>query len=279
MSAEGDRLVAYNLRVMGLFVAAFGLLGGSVVNWLADALPATRRPTRPRCAHCGAPRQRRAWSGVVEAFFAAGRCAYCGGKRGSRAWIIELTGLAFAVFLYRRDGDPVVFIPGLLVGLLFLLIAVIDLEHRLILQVVVFPSAALVVLASFFQPARGPAKTLSGGLAGLIILWAMYLLGIAFSRWIARRRGSPLDEVAFGFGDVMLGGLIGLIVGWPGVIIAVITGVLVAGVFSIAYVGWMLLRGKYSAFAPIPYGPFLLVGAALVYYGGRTALEGLIGGG
>jgi len=264
---------------MGIVVAAFGLLGGSVVNWLADALPATRRPTRPRCAHCGAPRRGRAWFGVVEAIFDGGLCAYCGGRRGSRAWTVEVAGLALAVLLYRRDTDPAVLVPGLLVGLLFLLIAVIDLEHRLILQVVVFPSAALVILASLLQPARGPVKTLSGGLAGLIILWVMYLMGIAFSRWIARRRGSPLDEVAFGFGDVMLGALIGLIVGWPGVVIAVVTGVLAAGLFSIVYVGWMLLRGKYSAFAPIPYGPFLLGGAALVYYGGRMALEGLVGGG
>ena len=216
---------------------------------------------------------------MVDAIFAGGWCAYCGAGRGARAWIVEVGGMAFAVWLYRRDADPVVFVPGLLVGLLFLLIAVIDLEHRLILQVVVLPSAGLVVLASFLQPARGPEKSLAGGVAGLMILWGMYLLGIAFSRWIARRRGSPLDEVAFGFGDVMLGGLIGLIVGWPGVIIAVITGVLVAGICSIAYVVWMLVRGKYSAYAPIPYGPFLLIGAALVYYGGRTALEGLIGGG
>jgi leader peptidase (prepilin peptidase)/N-methyltransferase len=76
----------------------------------------------------------------------------------------------------------------------------------------------------------------------------------------------------------MLGGLIGLIVGWPGVIIAVLTGVLLAGVFSIGYIGWMVLRGRYNAFTPIPYGPFLVMGAALVYFGGRTALEGLVGG-
>ena len=263
---------------MGIVVATAGLLGGAVVNWLADTLPISRRLARPRCAHCGAPRSRRAWSAVVEAIAGGGRCAYCDSPRGPRAWIVELAGIGLAVWLYRREADPVVFVPGLLVGLVFLLIAAIDFEHRLILQMVVIPSGVAVVLASVLQPARGPMRSLAGGLAGLVILWLMYLLGLAFSRWMARRRGSPLDEVAFGFGDVLLGCLIGLIVGWPGVIIAVITGVLLAGAFSIAYVGWMLLRRKYNAYTPIPYGPFLLMGAALVYYGGRTALEALMGG-
>ena len=262
---------------MVAIVAAIGLLGGSAVNWLADTLPVTRRPTRPRCIHCGALRPRWAWVALADAILGGSRCAYCRVRRGARGWIVELAGLTLAVWLFSRGAAPIVFIPGFLVGWLFLLIAVIDIEHRLILQVVVIPAGLFVLLGSLLQPARGPVKTLAGGLAGLVILWLMYLLGLAFSRWLARRRGSPLDEVAFGFGDVMLGGLIGLIVGWPGVIIAVITGVLAAGVFSIAYVGWMLVRGRYSAYTPIPYGPFLLIGAALVYYGGRTALEGLIG--
>ena len=157
------------------------------------------------------------------------------------------------------------------------MIAVIDIEHRLILRIVAVPAAVLLGVIGALQPTRGSVKVLLGGAAGFLILWVMYLLGLAFSRWIARRRGAPLEEIAFGFGDVMLGGLIGLVVGWPGVIIAVMTGVLLAGVFSLGYIAFMVLRRKYSSFTPIPYGPFLLAGACLVYYGGRTALETLIG--
>jgi prepilin signal peptidase PulO-like enzyme (type II secretory pathway) len=120
-------------------------------------------------------------------------------------------------------------------------------------------------------------KVLVGGLAGFLILWVMYLLGLAFSRWLARRRGAPLDEVAFGFGDVMLGGLIGLVVGWPGIVIAVVTGILLAGAYSLGYLLFMALLRRYAAFTAIPYGPFLLLGASLVYYGGRAAFESLAG--
>jgi leader peptidase (prepilin peptidase)/N-methyltransferase len=257
-------------------VAALGWLGGGLVNWLADALPIYRRPVRPRCHRCGGPRGPMAWLGLLDA--ASGSvCRYCGARRGARAWLVELACAAFAVWMYLRDPSLAVFLPGLLVGLVFLLIAVIDIEHRLILRIVALPSAVLLGVIGALQPNRGPVKVLLGGVAGFLILWLMYLLGLAFSRWMARRRGAPLEEVAFGFGDVMLGGLIGLVVGWPGVIIAVVTGVLLAGVFSLGYLGLMILRRRYSTFTPIPYGPFLLAGAGLVYYGGRTALETLIG--
>src|SRR3972149_3035578 len=194
-----------------------------------------------------------------------------------RPWVIELVSAALAVWLVRRDPILVAFLPGLLGGLVFLLIAAIDIEHRLILRVVAVPSAVVLGVIGALQPPRGPVKVLLGGAAGFLILWLMYLLGLAFSRWMSRRRGTPLEEVAFGFGDVMLGGLIGLVVGWPGVIIAVLTGVLLAGAFSLIYLVVLFLRRRYSAFTAIPYGPFLLLGACLVYYGGRTALEALIG--
>src|SRR3990172_2869136 len=142
--------------------AALGWLGGGVVNWLADSLPIYRRPVRPRCPVCGAPRRTAAWLGLIDAL-SGSRCRYCAARRGARPWVIELVSAVLAVWL----------VP------------------------------------------RGPVKVLLGGAAGFLILWLMYLLGLAFSRWMSRRRGTPLEEVAFGFGDVMLGGLIGLVVGRP----------------------------------------------------------------
>jgi len=246
------------------------------VNLLADSLPFRRWPARPRCRACGAPRRPSAWSGIFERVRGDSRCRFCGAPRGRRPWLVEALAAGFAVWLVLRWPEPFVYLPGLLVGLVFLLLAVIDVEHRLILRVVVLPAGLVLGGISALQPMRGPTKTMLGGLAGFGIVWAMYLLGVAFSRWVGRRRGAPLDEVAFGFGDVMLGGLIGLVVGWPGVIIAIVTGVLLAGVFSIGYLLVMWIRRRYHAFMAIPYGPFLLLGASLVYFGGRTALEALV---
>ncbi|HSR49114.1 MAG TPA: A24 family peptidase [Anaerolineales bacterium] len=262
---------------MVLILGILALAAGAGINILADDLPARRRLSGPHCRYCGAPRPPLGWSAIVSFFARADRCAYCASRRGFRPLIVELASVGLALWLFVRNPDPNVFIPALLVGLIFLLIAVVDIEHRLILRVVVAPAAVLFLVLGSIQPARGPLKTVLGGIAGFVILWLMYLLGILIARWIARRRGQALEEVAFGFGDVMLGGLLGLVVGWPGILIAIVLGVLAAGIFSIGYIGVMLLRRRYTPYMPIPYGPFLLIGASVVYFGGRTALERLMG--
>lgn len=247
---------------------------GAIINWLADDLPRYRGLRRPACVHCGAPRPARDWLGLL-----AGRCGYCGRRRGLRAALVEVFSAGAAVWLTGRYPDPQALLAGAVVAFVFLLITVIDVEHRLILRVVALPGAVVVALLGALDPSRGPVKTLAGGAVGFLLLWGMYLLGLAFSRWRSRTRGEATDEVAFGFGDVMLGGLIGLVVGWPGILIAVVFGVLLAGVASLLYLGGMLATRRYSALAAIPYGPFLILGASIVYFGGRPALETLLGSG
>jgi prepilin signal peptidase PulO-like enzyme (type II secretory pathway) len=95
---------------------------------------------------------------------------------------------------------------------------------------------------------------------------------------MARLRGQELEEIAFGFGDVTLSGLIGLIVGWPGVILALFSGIMIGGIFSLGYLLIMIVRRRYTAFMPIPYSPFLVIGTGLVYFGGRDFFLNLFGG-
>lgn len=264
---------------MEVIVALICLAAGAGINVLADALPLRHRLARPRCLHCGGPRPPQGWIGLLAAASRAGRCTYCGVGQGPRPAIVEGVSIGFGLWLFSRNPDPSIFVPGLIVGWVFLLIAVIDIEHRLILRIVVVPASIVMAIVGSVQPDRGLDKTLLGGAVGLVVLWLMYLLGIVVARWISRRRGRALEEVAFGFGDVLLGGLIGLIVGWPGILIAIVMGVLAAGVYSLGFLAFMLMRRKYTPYTPIPYGPFLLLGASVVYYGGRTALERIAGGG
>ena len=138
------------------------------------------------------------------------------------------------------------------------------------------PAAVVLGAIGILDPGRGAVKVLTGGLAGAGSFYLLYLMGGVFARAMARARGRPIDEVAFGFGDVTLAGLIGLIVGWPAVVLALLIGILAAGVFSLGHVLVSLLRRSYSAFTPIPYGPFLILGASLVYYGGRALFQSIL---
>ncbi len=255
-----------------------GFAAGAVINALADSLPFARRVTRPACPACGAPRPWRAWSAIVGALTGSGRCAYCARPRPARALVVEVAAAAGAVWLWQRGPTAAAFGQGFVVATILLLIGIIDLEHRLILHAVSLPAAVLVGAIHALDPARGLAKTLLGGAAGFLLVFGLYLLGGLFARGVARMRRRPLEDVAFGFGDVTLATVIGLAVGWPGVVVALFLGVLAAGLFSLGYVFWMLLRRRYSAFTPIPYGPFLILGAWAVYFGGRAAFQPLVGG-
>jgi prepilin signal peptidase PulO-like enzyme (type II secretory pathway) len=258
---------------MLLLIGLLGLILGGVINALADSLPHLRKPQLPRCPHCGARRPLSAWLGVLAWPLGVWRCPECDKRRSLRTVIVEGVAIVGAVLLYLRDPSAISLGSGLLVGFVFLLITVIDIEHRLILEVISLPSMAIFGIIGILSPEFGWWKTLLGGLVGFGIVLGLFFLGNFFGRWVAIRRGQELDEVAFGFGDVMLAALIGLIVGWPGVIVAILLGVFAAGAFSLLYILITMLKRQYTPYQAIPYGPFLILGAAFIYYGGADLLR------
>lgn len=260
-----------------ILLVPLGLLLGGLINLMADRLPTDGTLGRPRCPSCSAPRPARAWLAFSGMLAGGWTCHYCGRPFPHRHWIVELLAAAGTPALYLAHLGPSGFGPALLISAIFLLITVTDIEHRLILHWVSLPAIGVVTLLGVLDTSRGPVKTLLGGLAGFGIVLGLYLLGGLFSRWVASRRGQPLAEAAFGFGDVTLSTLIGVAVGWPGVLLALMIGVLTAGVFSLGFLLWMLLRGRYQPYLPIPYGPFLILGAELVYLGGRQLFLPLAG--
>jgi prepilin signal peptidase PulO-like enzyme (type II secretory pathway) len=184
--------------------------------------------------------------------------------------LIEILMMAGSLWLYIHDPSPSTFWPAFVIFTIFLLIVVIDIEHRLILHVVTGPAAILIGLLGVLDPERGFQKTLVGGVVGFGVVLGLYLLGGVFARLVARLRGQILDEVVFGFGDVTLAGVLGLCVGNPGILITLFLGILAAGEYSLVHILFMFFRRTYKAFVPIPYGPFLVLGASIVYYGGQS---------
>lgn len=258
--------------------AAVGLLFGGLINLISDSLPTRGRVTLPHCHACGAPRHRAGWLAISAWLTWRTECEYCRTPIRRRALVVEVAAAGLAVWLHANRLGPSGYLPALVITMLFLLITVIDIEHRLILHAVSLPSILLLTLYGVVAPSRGPAKTLLGGAAGFAFVMVLYLFGELFGRWIARRRGQELDEVAFGFGDVTLATLIGVVVGWPGIVLALMVGVLAAGAFSLIYILAAVAMGRYQPYMPIPYGPFLILGGLLVYLGGRDVFMMLLGG-
>jgi leader peptidase (prepilin peptidase)/N-methyltransferase len=147
----------------------------------------------------------------------------------------------------------------------FLLVVVIDIENRLILHLTSAFGAAAALLTGLGL--HGWRSTLLGGALGAGAMLLIYWLGIAYARWSTRRRGIEIAAGdAFGFGDVTLSGVIGLLLGWPGVIGGLTAAVLLAGAAGLLALGAMLIRREYRPDFALPYGPFLAAAAFYFLY-------------
>lgn len=153
---------------------------------------------------------------------------------------------------------------GLLLLAYFGVVTVIDIEHRLILHPVsIFGGMIGLLIGSWLHGVR---VTIIGGAAGFLMMLLLYYLGAIFVRLMARWRGTEINEVALGFGDVNLSGIVGLLLGWPGIVAGLVLAIILAGMISLIYMLIMALRGKYSANLAIPYGPFLVISTVVLLY-------------
>jgi leader peptidase (prepilin peptidase)/N-methyltransferase len=264
---------------MQLLYALWGLLVGVLINCIADALLNRRSlRDRPCCAFCGQPWPPVSWSAVVGYLFARGRCPHCSGPLPVRKVVVELATMLLFAFLWNRYG------PSLQLGLLSLystvliLVVVTDVERRRIYNAVMLPAIVLAAIGGFFNSDFTPLRAWLGGLFGFLIILVVYLLACLFTWLVGRLRGRPLDEVAFGFGDVRLAAFIGLITGLPGVIFALVLGMILGGIGALVYLFVTLALRRYTPFMAIPYGPFLVAGGFIVMIYGPQILGWYIAG-
>jgi leader peptidase (prepilin peptidase)/N-methyltransferase len=178
--------------------------------------------------------------------------------------MVNLFSIAAALVLYHFPTRPLGFELGFCLYTYLAVVAVIDIEHRLIL----FPVSIFGMLAGAAMGIylHGLERTLLGGLTGFVAMFLLYYLGGLFAKGVAKFRGQTLDEPALGFGDVMLSGVIGFILGWPGIIAGLTFAILFGGFFSMILILSRMIKKTYTPFLAIPYGPFLILGTAVLIY-------------
>lgn len=269
LNLQYNRRVTFIWFILGLGVG--GLLNSLADNLPPDALGGRYALRRPHCRYCGRAHRRADWLAIIHQVHRQGRCEHCAAPRPPRHWLVEIvTGLSWAWAWHWAGGVWARALPAMLILAIFILIVVIDIEHRLILWNVVWPSALLILLLNGLSPERGWEKTLVGGLAGYGMVWGVYKLAEGYA-WLAGRvRGEPLTEVAFGGGDVNLAGVLGLAVGWTGIVLSLMITVFAGGLFSAGFMLVQTLRRRYDPHTPIPYAPFLILGAVIIYFFGAN---------
>jgi leader peptidase (prepilin peptidase)/N-methyltransferase len=250
---------------VAVICAVLGLAVGSFLNVVIARLPEKQSVVRPpsRCPVCEAPIASRDNIPVVSYLILRGKCRACGAEISWRYPAVEVaTAALFVAMAIRFAGSWV--IPGfLLFAATLLAIAVIDLEHSIIPNRIVFP----VALTSI------PLLALAAGLDGhwhpftRALLGGVVDFGVLFGLNLAWPRG-------MGMGDVKLSFVLGLYLGWLGWG-HIVLSVLLASVASLVVgIALLIRRGRSAAY---PFGPFLALGAMLAVFWGRPLIDLYLG--
>jgi len=249
----------------GFLAFMLGASVGSFLNVVADRVPSGRPLVSPGayCESC------KTTLGVVElvpvfSYLAfRGKCRHCGTKIPGRSAVVEgITGLLFLLVLLEF-GTSVEFLIFAAATALLVVITLIDLEHGLILDKMVFPTVALLLLLSPFWGLIGVDRTffgtggVIGSFANSVSAGAVYF-AILFTVVILYPRG-------MGGGDVKLAAVLGLLLGFPAVLVAFWVTVVVGGVAAI----YLLLARRRGRKDEIPYGPYMAVGAFVAIIAGK----------
>jgi len=236
-----------------------GWLCGLVVNYLADTLPVKRKLTRPACPKCQND------MGFVNYFLWPRSYQSCGKRRQMRTWLVELFLVLSSIWLWRYAPAQLGYWIGLLWLVYFSLVTVIDIERRLILHIVSLIGLILGLLTGVRL--HGMTSTLLGGAVGFLVMLALYFFGFLYLKLSKKLRGQqPEESEALGFGDVNLSGVIGLLLGWPGIIGGLVIAIVLGGFVSLIYLLYTLARRQYNPNISLPYGPFLAASAVILLY-------------
>jgi leader peptidase (prepilin peptidase)/N-methyltransferase len=261
-----------------LVAALLGALFGSfanvcIVRWPpSDAHPDGRSVVRPgsHCPACGAAIRWYDNIPILSYFILRGRCRACRAEFSARYLLLEgATALLFAAF-YRLEvvvlhpfDPPSLQLYRFAVAAAFVwvlvVIAFIDLDHKLILNRITYPAIPLFYTLATFLPER----TWKDGLVGAAVGYGVIRLVADGYHLLTRRRG-------LGYGDGKLLAVVGAYLGWQAVLVTLFLGSIIGSVIGgLWLVAARARAGKSDGDVPlrhveIPFGPFLAT-AALVY--------------
>lgn len=252
-------LSAFLFFLIGLFI-------GSFLNVLVDRLPREETIIKGRsyCEYC---KKILRWYDLVPLLSflqLKGKCRYCKHKLSFYYPLLELaTGVLFALVVFLPVFQTLSYNLQTVVNILYYLfifsalIAIFftDLKYGIIPDKVVFSAVIAVVLyllVSYNFDLNGLKLLLfSNTLSALGAFLFFYFL-----YFITNKKG-------MGFGDVKLSFLLGLILGFPDIIVSLYLSFLTGAFVALILVIW---RKKHFFGTAVPFGPFLVIGTLITIF-------------
>lgn len=218
------------LLVFGIAPLA-GVVAGLLANAAADNLP-QRRPAQAQPGPVQAPQSKWAWRAPA---------------------VVVALALLFPLLAWLRDGVLSLLLVDWCYAWFLITVLVIDLETRRVLNVMVGPAALFALAAGLWLGEPSLPSILAGGLVAFLLFWGLYVIGRLM-----------FGAGALGFGDVKLAGVIGIMTGYPQVLLALVLGAGLGAVGAII----LLITRRAGWRSTCAYAPYLAIGAMLALWAG-----------
>jgi len=206
-----------------------------------------------QCAECRAP-FRPLFAVPIVGWIASGtRCPDCSERLPIRWLVLPVGSTVMFVVSWLVFDDVAGMLLGGFFGTVFLTLTMTDLDRRLLPNRIVYPSTILAIALCWAWPESEVVEVIAGGLVGIAIAVLLLLVSL------------PFGANALGMGDVKMIILIGFVVGFPPVLIAIFIGTLAAAVIA----GFLLITRIRGRKDYIPHGPFLAIGAVTAMWFGE----------
>ena len=239
-----------------IIIALLGLLVGSFLNAVIYRLKSGDSIVKER-SKCPSCKQKLGPIDLVPIFsflFLKGKCRFCKVGISWQYPIIELVTMGlFILGFYRFGLTPE--LPAFMVLTGFMIIIfTYDVKHYLILDKVTIPGMVVALLFAIFIYQLSFWSIFFGALIGGGIFWLQYVL--SKGKWV-------------GGGDIRLGLMMGLFLGWEKLLVALFIAYVLGAIIGI----FMIIGGKKGMKDALPFGTFLSASAVVVLLYGQEIIN------
>lgn len=261
---------------------------------------------RSKCLHCRHVLNSIDLVPVLSFIALRGKCRYCGKKISLQYPIVEIiTGIFFVIMFHYEltiINEFSIFNFQFILSLVYYLIIasglivifVYDLKHYIIPDEVLAVSVVSAIAYYIFTDNTLQFMIMSGfgsvyqfesggdfwlGFSNMteflllnsIFLNRLFAASASFTFFFlivffTKGRG-------MGGGDVKFGFLMGLIIGWPNITLAILLSFIIGSVIGVA----LVFTGKKGMKSMIPFGPFLVIGTLLMFFWGEKIMRWYFG--
>ncbi|MEM8806521.1 MAG: prepilin peptidase [Cyanobacteria bacterium P01_G01_bin.38] len=256
-----------------IFVFVFGAAVGSFLNVVIYRLPAGLSLLYPpsHCPKCENRLKPYDNVPVLGWLWLKGRCRYCRTAISGRYPLVEfLTGLLF-FSVFGKFGWTFETVGFWALVSWLIALALIDLDTMTLPNPL---TASGVVLGWLFQSglAYFETPTLSHIMLRFMASFGATLLGIWLFDLINLLGTALLGQTAMGGGDAKLAAMLGAWFGWQGLLLSTFLACLLGALIGLSAIATKRLGRR----QPIPFGPFLVLGAAITLFYGSGLIQGYL---